>query len=111
VRLQRTLDPLEPLVGGAPAGADEVDEQCEIVDTGIPLPEQVGLDPLQPADDLVHQAAHLGEMLCARLEVLAQAVLDRAGEAYLHDVRGRGQRFDLRARPSERSFELSGIGP
>ena len=56
------LDLLEPGVDALPARRDEVDEQREVVDARVPLGEQVALEPLEPADRLVQQAADLGEV-------------------------------------------------
>ena len=72
----------------------------------MPLGEQVALDVLEPADDLVEQAAHLGEMARTRAEVLLEPVLDRLGQSRLHLRRGRGERFDLVAGALERGVDL-----
>jgi len=42
----------EPLLDAAPARGDEVDQQGEVVDAGVSLGEEIGLDPFEPADDL-----------------------------------------------------------
>ena len=75
------LDAGEPLVDAAPAGRDEVDEEREVIDAGVPLGEQVALQPLEPADHLVHQAAYLGEVTGDGEHLLAQAVLHRVADA------------------------------
>ena len=49
-------------VDALPARRDEVDEQGEVVDARVPLGEHVALEPLEPADRLVQQAADLGEV-------------------------------------------------
>ena len=67
--------------------------------------EQVALDALEPAHDLVHEAAHLSEMASARTEVLLEAVLNCLGETYLQLGRGLGQRLDRLARPLERGLD------
>src|SRR5215471_20944376 len=71
----------------------------------MPLGEDVSLDPLEPADDLVRQAANLGEVTGARPEVLAEPVLDRLGQACLEPGRRRGEGFDCMPRPFERCVE------
>ena len=81
VARQPLLELRQPLLDAPPARGDEVDEQGEVVDARVPLGEDVSLDPLEPADDLVRQAAYLGEMTGARPEVLAKPVLDRLGQA------------------------------
>ena len=108
------LDAGEPLVDASPAGGDEVDEEREVVDAGVPLGEQVALQPLEPADDLVHQAAHFGEMTGDGEHLLAQAVLhgvaDADGEAGL-ELGGRGgERLDLLAGPLEGGIHRGGLG-
>ncbi len=112
--LEALLDAGEPLVDAAPAGGDEVDEEREVVDAGVPLGEHVALEPLEPADELVHQAAHLGEVAGDREHLLAQAVLhrvaDAGGEAGLELCRGCGERLDLLARPLERRVDRGRLG-
>ena len=76
----------------------------------MPLGEDVALDPLEPADDLVHQAAHLGEVTGARPEVLAEPVLDRLGQAGLEAGRRRGERLDRAPRALERRVERGRVG-
>ena len=111
VALEAFLEMREPLLDAAPAGGHEVDEKPEVVDARVPLGEQVALDPLQAADDLIHQPANLGEMAGARPEVLAQSVLDRLGQPRLELRRRRGQRFDRVPGPFEGRFDRRGIDP
>jgi S-adenosylmethionine:tRNA ribosyltransferase-isomerase len=47
----------------------------------VPLCEQVAFDPFEPADQLVHQPTHLGELPRYREHLLAQAVLHRGTDA------------------------------
>jgi S-adenosylmethionine:tRNA ribosyltransferase-isomerase len=104
------LDTGEPLVDAAPPGGDEVDEQGEVVDACMPLGEQVAFDALEPADQLVHQAAHLREVACDRKHLCAQTVLDGVADARgqrgLELCRRDGERFDLVARALERGVHL-----
>ena len=110
VPLETFLELSQPLFDAAPTGRDEVNEETEVVDTRMPLGEEVALDPLEATDDLVHEAPHLGEMAGARPEVLAQPVLDRLGEPGLELRRRRGKRLDGAPRPLECSFDRRGIG-
>ncbi len=71
----------------------------------MPLGEEVSLDPLEPADDLVRQAPHLGEVPGARPEVLAETVLNRLGQADLEAGGRRGERLDGVSRPFQRRVE------
>ena len=112
--LEALLDAGEPLVDAAPAGGDEVDEEREVVDARVPLGEQVALEPLEPADELVHQAAHLGEVAGDGQHLLAQAVLDSLADAgrkaRLEFCGGCGERLDLLAGPLERRVHRGGLG-
>ena len=103
VALSALLELREALLDAPPAGGDEVDEEREVVDARVPLGEEVALDPLEPADDLVHQAAHLGEVPGARAEVLAEPVLDRLGQAGLELGGRRGERLDRVRAPARAS--------
>ena len=100
-------------VDAAPAGRDEVDEEREVVDARVPLGEQVALDALEPAEQLVHQAAHLGEVARDRQDLRAEAVLDRVADACrqrrLELGRRRGERLDLVARALEGGVDLRGL--
>jgi S-adenosylmethionine:tRNA ribosyltransferase-isomerase len=106
------LDACEPLVDAAPARCDEVDEEREVVDARMPLGEEVALDALEPAKQLVHQAAHLGEVARDRQDLRPQAVLDRVADACrqrrLELCRGSGERLDLVAGALERGVDLRG---
>src|SRR4029079_1050539 len=102
---QSLLELRQPLLDAPPAGGDEIDEQGEVVDARVPLGEDVSLDPLEPADDLVRQAAHLGEVTGARPEVLAESVLDPRGQARLEAGRRRGKGLDGVACALQRGVE------
>ena len=56
------LESCEPFVDAPPTGGEEVDEEAEIVDARVSLREDVALETLEPAEQLVHQPAHLGEL-------------------------------------------------
>ena len=96
--VERFLDLRESRVHRLPAARDEVDEQREVVHPRVPLGEEIALEMLEPAQDLVHHPAHLGEVARARAEVLAEAVLDRVGQALLELRRRLGERVDRAAR-------------
>src|SRR5439155_4344934 len=97
------LDAAESLVDPAPAGADQVDEEREVVDPAVPLGEQVALEPLEPPNRLRHQAANLGEVPADREDLLAEALLDGVfdpvRERGLDPRRRLGERLDPRACP------------
>ena len=69
----------------------------------MPLGQEVALDPLEPPDHLVGQAADLGEVAPDRLYLLAQAVLksavDLGRQRCLELRRGQGELLDLCPRP------------
>ena len=72
----RLLEPLEPRVDAAPARADEVDEEREVVDACVPLGEEVALEALEPADRLVQEPADLGDVSRDGEHLGAKAVAD-----------------------------------
>ena len=82
------LEARQPGVDATPAGAHEVDEQREIVDTRMPLGEKLALDPLETADGLVQQSSHLGDMAGDGEHLGAKSVADRDA-----DLRG-NRRFE-----------------
>jgi S-adenosylmethionine:tRNA ribosyltransferase-isomerase len=111
--LDARLDTDEPLVDSAPAGRDEVDEQSEVVDARVALGEEVAFDPLESADQLIHQAAHLREVTGDRKHLSPQAVLHRVsdarGQRRLELRRREGERLDLVARALEGGVDLGGL--
>ena len=100
------LDPVEPLVRLFHCAGDQVDEQVQVVDAGVPLDQQVGLEPLEPPDHLVREPLDLGEPARDRRSLLAQAVAQRAADGIGQDdlelVRRLRQRLDLEPGPVER---------
>ena len=68
------LEPGEPRVDPAPTGADEVDEQGEIVDARVTLGEEVALDAFETADRLVQKTADLGDVPSDREDLRSNAV-------------------------------------
>ena len=81
----------------------------------MPLGEQVALDPLEPAEQLVHQAADLGEVAAdgehLRAEPVLDGVADPARERRLELGGRRRESLDLLAGPLERRVELCGLDP
>lgn len=106
VRAENALDAGQALVDALPAGSDQVDQERQIVDACVPLGEQIAVEPLEPADEVRGQAAHLREVLRDRQHLLAQTVLERLADAFgqgcLERRGGLGQRLDLMASPLER---------
>jgi S-adenosylmethionine:tRNA ribosyltransferase-isomerase len=104
------LDPPEPCIDALPAGRDEVDEQREIVDTCVPLAEQVALERREATEQLVREAAHLGEAAPDGLGLAAYGALDASGQGLLQCCRCRGKRLDLLAGPDEEGVERGPVG-
>ena len=108
------LEPLEPRVDAPPAGADEVDEEREVVDARVTLGEEVALEPLEPPDRLVQQPADLGDVARDGQHLGAQAVAhgapDMRRDRRLELGRRRGERLDLLARALERGLDRGGLG-
>ena len=105
----RGLEPRETGVHTAPAGADEVDEQREIVNAGVTLGEEIALESLEAADRLVQQAADLrdvsrhGQHLGT--ETVAHCCADVRRNRRFELGCGRRERFDLVARALERGLD------
>jgi S-adenosylmethionine:tRNA ribosyltransferase-isomerase len=104
------LDAAEPGVDPLPAGRDEVDEEGEVVDAGVPLREQVAFQGRQPPQQLVHQAADLGEVPPDRLSLAANRLLDPAREGVLERGGRGGERLDLLAGPDDEGVECRAVG-
>ena len=108
------LESREPRVDAAPAGADEVDEEREVVDARMPLGEQIALEPLEPPDRLVQEAADLCDVARDGQDLGAEAVAngdaDMRRDRGLELGRGGGERLDLLPRSLERRLELRRLG-
>jgi S-adenosylmethionine:tRNA ribosyltransferase-isomerase len=108
------LESREPRVYATPAGADEVDEEREVVDARMPLGEQIALEPFEPSDRLVQEAADLcdvagdGEDLGAK--TVADGDADMRRDRSLQLGRGGGERLDLLPRSLERRLEHGRLG-
>src|SRR5262249_37502931 len=107
----RGLDARDPYVHALPAGRDQVDEERQVVDARMPVGERVRLERLHPADDLVHQAADLGEVPPHRDDLLAEPFLNAFREALGGFPRGLGERLELRTGALEDAVERLGLGP
>ncbi len=103
------LESRESRIDSAPARAHEIDEKCQIVDTRVPLGEKVALDPFEPSDCLIQEAANLGDMACDGEDFGA----DTVAHSCTHVLRdgcfklGRGRRefLELAARALERRID------
>ena len=86
----RLFESGESCVDALPPGAHELHEQREIVDTRMALGKQIALEPLEPTDRLVEEAADLGDVARDREHLGSQAIA--YGDA---DLR-RNRRLELR---------------
>ena len=96
------LETLQPGVDTTPPGADELDEECEVVDSRVTLGEQVALESLESADRLVQEATDLCDVARDREHLGAKPVTDRVA-----DVR-RNRGFELRCGGRERLDLVTG---
>jgi S-adenosylmethionine:tRNA ribosyltransferase-isomerase len=110
VRLDGALDPVQAFVERAPLAREQVDQERQVVDPGMTLREQIGLDPFEPTDGLVREPLHLcqpaGDRGRLLAEALAKRVADGVGQRDLELVGGDGERLDLEARPVEGGSDL-----
>ena len=108
------LEPRQPFVDAAPTGAHQVDEEREVVDARVTLAEEVALEPLEPADRLVQEAANLcdvtGDGEDLRPKAVANSDADMGRYRCLEPGRGHCERFDLLSRPLECRLEERRFG-
>jgi S-adenosylmethionine:tRNA ribosyltransferase-isomerase len=108
------LEPCEPRIDAAPAGAHEVDEEREVVDACVPLGEQIALEPFEPSDRLIQEAADLRDVAGDREDLDAKAVADGDADMRrdrgLELGRGGGERLDLVPGSLERRLERGRLG-
>ncbi|MDX6504490.1 MAG: hypothetical protein QOE29_1615 [Gaiellaceae bacterium] len=105
----------ETLVDRLPAGADQVDEEGQILDARRALCGEVALEVLETADQLIRQAAELRHLAAERLRLGADPVPDCLAhllrQRRLERGTGLGERLDLRARPLERRVDVGRLRP
>ena len=81
----------------------------------MPLGEDVPLEPLEPANRLVQEAADLGEIAGDRQHLGAQAVVNRCADLLRQrplELRRRlGERLDLRPRALQSRLDLGRCRP
>jgi len=95
------LESFEPTIDAFPARAHEVDEQREIVDTGVSLGEQLTFESLESADRLTEEPTDLGDMSSHwqnfRAEAVPNGTTDLSGD----------RRLELGRRDRERLYLAS----
>jgi S-adenosylmethionine:tRNA ribosyltransferase-isomerase len=113
IDVSRVLESCEPRIDAAPAGADEVDEEREIVDPCVTLGEEIALETLEPSDRLVQEAADLRDVPGYGQNFGTKTVpnggADVGGNRRLELGRGCRERLDLVARPLERCLDVGGL--
>jgi S-adenosylmethionine:tRNA ribosyltransferase-isomerase len=110
----RRLESREACVHAPPAGADEVDEEREVVDACVALGEEIAFQALEPPDRLVQEAADLRDVAGDGEDLRPQTVTNRdadmGGYRRLELGRGRRERLDLLARALQGGFDRGGLG-
>ncbi len=110
----RALQPLQTRVDPTPSGGDEVDQKGEVVDTRMPLGEQIALEPLETADGGVHEPPDLGDVARDGENLDAKAVADSGtdvlGDRGLELGRRRCERLDLAPGALESGLDRSRVG-
>src|SRR5687768_13627236 len=92
--IEDPLGPVEPALDGAPAGADQLDEDRKVLEALAPFGRDLGLEGFDAADHLAGEAAHLGNVPGDGQDLRAHALLDGGAEALRNDALelGRGLR-------------------
>ena len=107
------LEALQAGVDAAPAGADEVDEQREVVHARMTLRGELAFEPLQPPYRLVEQATDLGDVPRDGQDLGAEPVLDGdldlGGDRRLEAGGGCGEALDLCSRAFEHGVDDGGV--
>ena len=109
--VELALHAREADVDAAPAGRDQVDEQREVVDPRVPLRKEIGFEPLEAANRLPGEPAHLGELLGDRsglgADALTNRFLDPPGKRRLELGGDLRQLLDLPSRTLEGRFDVA----
>lgn len=108
------LEPGEPFVDAPPTGGEEVDEEPEVVDACMPLRENVALESLEPAEQLVHQPAHLGELAADRTgfgrDTFLDGLADLRRQGRLELPRRRREIFETPPCALQGGLDIGGVG-
>ncbi len=108
------LEPSEPFVDAPPTRGEEIDEETEVVDARMSLREDVALQTLEPAEQLVHQPAHLGELTADRTSLGRDTFLDRLADLRrqrrLELSRSRREVFETLPRALQCGLDVGGVG-
>ena len=108
------LEPRKSRVDAAPAGADEIDEEGKVVDSCMPLREEVPLEPLESSDRLIEETADLGDVpgdgKDLRTQPISYGGTDMRWNGGLQLCRRRGKGLDLVARAVEGGCDVRGLG-
>jgi S-adenosylmethionine:tRNA ribosyltransferase-isomerase len=109
------LETRETCVDAPPPGAHELDEQREVVHTGVTLGQEIAFESLESPDRMVEEAPNLGDVARDREDLRPQAVADSNADVgrdgRLELGRGCCEAFDLSSRALERGLDLAGVRP
>jgi hypothetical protein len=112
--LQVLLESRESFVDALPTGGEEIDEQPEVVDARMSLREDVALQALESAEQLVHQPTHLGELTADGTSLGRDTFLDGFADLRrqrrLELSRSRGEVFETLPRALQGSLDVGGVG-
>lgn len=107
--VENPLDPVEATLDASPAGGDQIDEEREILDTGLSLGLQLSLKSLEATDRLRRESSHLGEVASHRQDLGAERVVERLGHPLGErrlELRGAlGERLEPNAGTVERRLQ------
>ena len=103
------LEPSESFVDASPARREQVDEEPEIVHARMPLGEDVALKSLEPAEQLVHQPTHLGELAsdgaCLGCDTFLDGLADLRRQRRFEFCRRGREVLEPLPRPLQRGFD------
>ena len=104
-----SLEPFEAPVDALPARRDQIDEEREVVETGVSLRDQLLLQSLESTDRVVEETLDLGQVPCHGEHLAAEPLLNRLADAIGQrgfEREGRGaERLDLLAGAAQRGLE------
>ena len=102
---QRFLETRQAGVDPGPTRRDQIDKQCEVVDAGDSLGEEIALERTDAPQQLIHEAANLGEVPRHRRGLALDRVFDSVRERFLERGCRVGERLDLLPCSHEKAVE------
>ena len=112
--VERALEAVEPPLHAVPARRDQVDEDPQVLDPSLALGVETQLDPLEPAERPVREAAELRHLATDGEHLGGHAVPDGVSEAVrdrrLELGRPLGERLERLGRALDGGAERNGVG-